>query len=342
LHWTREPPGTFEPLVAQPLTDTNFLCQDTRTPVPTVLYTASSNIQRWHGIPLHPNLQGRFAMGAVLSLSLRGETLEGRLFLADKQSMTSDDLVLGGMVARKVAANLDQFYSCQHLQEVTVKAERMRMARDLHDGLLQSLTGVSVQLEMVNRLLANDPQAARNYLLEAQRLIVDEQRDLRFFVRELKQALFNLNGPDFTLAARLEELSQRIQRQWDLRVELKLEAPEIWIPKVLVPEIYSMIREALSNAARHAQASVVRVNLGVDDSHVRITVADNGRGFSFRGQYDLAALTAMQQGPITLKERIEALGGCLAIDSTEAGACLQISLPLARPGGQDGDSPSAS
>jgi signal transduction histidine kinase len=342
LHWTREPPGTFEPLVVQPLAGTNFLCQDTRTPVPTVLYTASSNLQRWQGMPLHPNLQGRFAMDAVLSLNLPGEALEGRLFVADRPSMTADDLVLGGIVARKVATDLEQFYSFQQLQEVGITAERMRLARDLHDGLLQSLTGVSVQLEMANRLLDNDPQAARNYLLEIQGLIVDEQRDLRFFVQKLNQASLSLNGPDFSLAARLEELSKRIQRQWGLRVELNLEAPEIWIPKALVPEIYSMIREALSNAARHAQASTVRVDLGVDNTHVRIMVADNGRGFPFHGQYDLAALTTMNLGPTTLKERIMSLGGDLAIDSTEAGTCLQISLPLTQSGAQDTNSADAS
>jgi signal transduction histidine kinase len=338
LHWTREPPGTFEPLVVQPLAGTNFLCQDTRTPVPTVLYTASSNLQRWQGMPLHPNLQGRFAMDAVLSLNLPGEALEGRLFVADRPSMTADDLVLGGIVARKVAADLEQFYSFQQLQEVGITAERMRLARNLHDGLLQSLTGVSVQLEMVNRLLDKDLQAVRNYLLEIQGLIVDEQRDLRFFVQELNQTSLGLNGPDFSLVARLVELSARIERQWGLRVELNLEAPEIWIPKALVPEIYSMIREALSNAARHAQASTVRVDLGVDNTRVRIIVADNGRGFPFHGQYDLAALTTMNLGPTTLKERIMSLGGYLAIDSTEAGACLHISLPLTQSGAQETNS----
>jgi signal transduction histidine kinase len=82
----------------------------------------------------------------------------------------------------------------------------------------------------------------------------------------------------------------------------------------------------------------VRVDLSVDNTRVRIIVADDGRGFPFHGQYDLAALTTMNLGPTTLKERIMALGGYLVIDSTEAGACLHISLPLTQSGARDTNS----
>ena len=66
---------------------------------------------------------------------------------------------------------------------------------------------------------------------------------------------------------------------------------------------------------------------------MRLMVCDNGRGFPFRGQYDLAALTALALGPRMLRERVVSLGGDLSIDSTAAGACLHITLPLVRPGG---------
>jgi signal transduction histidine kinase len=65
---------------------------------------------------------------------------------------------------------------------------------------------------------------------------------------------------------------------------------------------------------------------------VHLTVADNGRGFPFGGRFDLATLTALDIGPVVLKERIASLGGSLLLVSTEAGAYLQITLPLTRPG----------
>jgi signal transduction histidine kinase len=78
--------------------------------------------------------------------------------------------------------------------------------------------------------------------------------------------------------------------------------------------------------------SLTGVSVQLEMVNRQITVTDDGRGFPFRGHYDLPALTTMNLGLMTLKERIVPLGGSLAIDSTEAGARLHISLPLARSG----------
>jgi signal transduction histidine kinase len=332
---TREPPGTWEPLVAEPLAGTAFLCPDAGAPVPAVLYTAPQGPRHWGGAPLHPEFQARFAVGPLLSASLSGDALKGRLFWLDKAGMTSNDLVLGEIVARRMAARMDHFYLLQRLRQAAAAEEAIRLARDLHDGLLQSLTAATLQLETVRRLLAEQPEIARDRLLEVQRLIAAEQRDVRAFVRVLTPAVLAPTAADSSLAARLDELVKWIDRQWGLRVELKMDRPEAWIAEGLAQQTYLMIHEALLNAARHAHASVVRVDLEARDSHLRITVADNGRGFAFRGRYDQAALTERGLGPASLKERIASLGGTLAIDSTESGARLEIALPLARPRASD-------
>jgi signal transduction histidine kinase len=85
---------------------------------------------------------------------------------------------------------------------------------------------------------------------------------------------------------------------------------------------------ALINAARHAHAPAVRVQLSMRDNQVHIVVADNGDSYPFRGCYDLAALTERKLGPVSLQERIVSLGGGLTIDSTESGSRLEITLPL--------------
>ena len=99
-------------------------------------------------------------------------------------------------------------------------------------------------------------------------------------------------------------------------------------PAAISDNASRILQEALVNAARHAEASTLCANVVRDDGALRISVADNGRGFSFRGTYDLAALQQMQAGPVTLKERVSALGGGLVISSSEAGARLDITLPL--------------
>jgi len=235
-----------------------------------------------------------------------------------------------------VAARLDLFYLSRRLKETAAAEERVRLACDLHDGLLQSLTGMALQLQTVQRLLREDPLTAQERLRDIQTLVASEQRGLRLFVQEMKSLWLIPPEPEGGLAARLEQLVQRIQREWGLRVELNMGEARVQLPGDLAQQIYLIVREALLNAARHAQASAVGVTLNAENEHVRILVDDNGRGFSFRGFYDHAKLTEMKLGPVALKGRIASLGGSLAINSTDAGARLDIRLPLAGPGVRHG------
>jgi two-component system sensor histidine kinase UhpB len=93
-------------------------------------------------------------------------------------------------------------------------------------------------------------------------------------------------------------------------------------------EFYTLVSEAVANAAKHAYARSVHVAASVDDSEVRIDVADDGKGFPFRGRYGVPELTKMKQGPATLKERVTSLGGSLIVDSTDQGSRIEIRLPL--------------
>ena len=97
---------------------------------------------------------------------------------------------------------------------------------------------------------------------------------------------------------------------------------------ILLVEDHALVREGLVNAARHAHASVVEVDLKADDQSVCVTVSDNGCGFPFRGHYDDAALASMGLGPAVIKSRVASLGGALSIDSSESGARLEVTLPL--------------
>jgi len=333
FHYTREPPAAFGALVAAPLVGTNFFCLGARNSRPIVVYNSPAGFQRWQGAPLHPQLQARFNARTVLGLRMHGKEHEGYIFAFDRSRISADDLVLGEIVVRELVTRLDQFSLLKQLQAAAAIEERIRLARDLHDGLLQFLTGAALQLETVHRLMEADPETARQRLLEIQRLIAAEQRDLRSQIRELKPSPPNLPEMDFELAIRLEELAERVKRHWGLRVEVNLKRLEPRIPRTLAQEIYFIIHESLINAARHAKASAVRAELAVEDNGVRILIADNGRGFPFRGRYDYGDLTKMNLGPVTLKERIASLGGSLAIDSSDTGTRLEITLPLAENGG---------
>ena len=138
---------------------------------------------------------------------------------------------------------------------------------------------------------------------------------------------------DFKFGYLLQQLAKTVEQQWHLRVELKMDGLDGQVPAVLAREIYQIIREGLVNAARHAHASVVQVDLKADDHNARVTVSDNGCGFPFRGHYDDAALASTGLGPVVIKSRVAALGGALDIDSSESGARLEVTLPLSTPRG---------
>jgi signal transduction histidine kinase len=332
LQWSRKPPGSFNPIVAVSLEGKSFFSQDVRTSTAVVVEPSSSEVRRWHGEPLNGELERLFNVKSVLSSSLLGENIKGRLFFLDKSSLTSDDLVLADVVAGQAAVSMDLFYLLRRLQQLAAMEERIRLARDLHDGVLQSLTATALQLQAALQILEANPGAVREQLREIQDLIVQEQRDLRSFVEELKLATLAPSEPDLRLGQLLEQLGKMVERQWGLRVELRIVGSESWVPAAMGREIYHIVREGLINAARHSQASVAQGELQVEDHQIRISVSDNGRGFPFRGYYDQTALTSMGLGPTMLKSRIAFLGGSLNIHSAESGSRLEITLPLSRHG----------
>ncbi|HKV11254.1 MAG TPA: sensor histidine kinase [Thermoanaerobaculia bacterium] len=313
------PPGPL--LAAPPLAAASFLSNG------AVTWKATERgIERWHGEPVGEELRRRFAIERVASWPVRGETVEGRLFALDRKGLERDHLVLGEIVAQRVAAELDQFSLLSRLRTTAVTEERVRLAWDLHDGMLQSLTGAALQLQVLARLLPEDSPAAHEQLREIRRLIAADQRDLRFFIEELKPAPRDLAGP-LDLRDRLGELAERLERLCGLAVDVRLEAGDGPLSEAFTRQLYRLLREALFNVARHAEASSAKVEIARQDGGFRITVTDDGRGFPFQGRYDHEQLNRQKLGPVSLKERIATLGGSLAIDSFPGLTRLEMHLP---------------
>jgi signal transduction histidine kinase len=232
--------------------------------------------------------------------------------------------------ARRVLADVNKFFSKERLQLEAIRDERTRLARDLHDGVLQALTGAALQLEAASGLIATDPDVARARVQAVGDLIATEQRELRLLIQRLKPAAAPSLASVAELGAALEQLRDRIGQQWPLRIQLVISGRG-GIPRALGDNVYSIVQEGLANIARHAHAQVARVAVGILFDKVCITVSDDGCGFPIHGRYDLAALIARELGPVSLRERVAALRGDLTLTSSAAGSSLEITLPL----GQD-------
>jgi signal transduction histidine kinase len=210
----------------------------------------------------------------------------------------------------------------------TVMEERQRLARDLHDGLLQSLTGIALQLETAQRLLVErESDAARERLQAIQTLILEEQRRLRRLIEQLNDPRQIPTTANTHWQARLLGLAQRIELEWGLPATVSIRETVTDLPAWLAEELYLLVCEALTNSARHAGAIRAQAEITVEPDRIHIRVQDNGRGFAFQGCYDLAQLTLLGWGPQSLIGRIAALRGSLILESSRAGACLDMTVP---------------
>ncbi|HVT45635.1 MAG TPA: sensor histidine kinase [Thermoanaerobaculia bacterium] len=320
----REPPVRYEPLVHEELVDANFISAAEQRQA-TVL-SAAGTLSAWSGETLNRELRDTYAIGPVLSLNLDGEVARGRLFVLSQDDLTLDDLVLGRIVAKLIVASLDQHYFIRQAGERASAEERLRLSRDLHDGLLQSLTGIALQLQALRKQIGENPINIIPRLDEIQAIIEDDQAELRSIVAELRPQEPG-EEQESSLGSRLSGLSERFLLGWGMRVDIDL-ATTNRIPRALEQEIFKLTSEALANAARHGSASEARVSIRSDDSLIELVIADNGHGFPFEGRFDLTQLNSMKRGPKTLKERITSLAGDLVIESSPRGARLEATIPF--------------
>jgi signal transduction histidine kinase len=326
----REPPGTFGDVVAERIAQASFFCRNLTIDVPITYLRGRRGIETWRGVPIDPALRDRFHIRALAGWSLHGDDFKGWLFCLDRSAFSLQDLAVGDVVADLATARLSQAYLVQRLRDTAVATERLRLARDLHDGVLQTLTGAALQLQTARRLLALDPASSEERLSQVQRIIAAGQNDLRFFIHQLgPRRVPDVIAP-IDLRGRLHELADRVRRQWGIPVTVATEPETLEIPDLLVTDLFLLIHEALVNAARHAHASAIQLAIFREPHQISIAVADDGQGFPVKGTFSLQDLIRTQTGPRTLRERVASLGGDLLLETTDQGTRLKLTVPLAR------------
>ena len=325
--WTREPSTAFQSFLGAAPTPATDRSQKA-TASARGLQQEQIRTGGWLHGPLPPLLVKRLSATVASSWSIRGQGIAGRLLCLDRPRLALDDMALGAVAGRLVTATLEHFHLLARLRQAVASEEQIRLARNLHDSVLQSLASVAMQLHTARQLFESKPLAASAQLQEAQETLADEQRRLRRFIASLRPFPTSDRTFEGGLAPGLEDLCQRVERQWGLEASLRVSGADSAAIAPIQQDILRLVNEALMNAARHAQASLVTVDLAVQASHVRIEVIDDGQGFPFTGEYDLASLNEMGVGPHSLKERVREMGGHLVLDSSPQGVRLVITLPL--------------
>jgi signal transduction histidine kinase len=266
--------------------------------------------------------QARFEASAPFQV----EHVEGQAFFRGVPRAPELNPLLK-LVAREIGNSLDQLTVHDRLRQLAVREDRIRVARDLHDGVLQALTGIRLQLQA----LADDEtssSAASDRLLALERAIAIEQRELRVFIEGLKPVDRSADSPRGALSRQLEELRERIGVEWETPIAVRVDPADLALPRAAAEPVVLMINEAIVNALKHAHATRVSVDVAAsEDGGIRVLVSDDGRGFAFRGRRDHDDLVSSGAGPVSLRERVVSLGGRLSIDSATSGSRVEITLP---------------
>ncbi|HEY0593424.1 MAG TPA: histidine kinase [Thermoanaerobaculia bacterium] len=291
------------------------------------LRATTTRIEETDALVIDSRLHERLGGTSLLSAPFASDSVTGRLFLLDLKRVARFDFGLLILAASMLVARFENVGAMSVARAEAVATERFRVARDLHDGLLQQFTGVVLQIETIHDLLERDPAEARRMLTQVEAALMHDQRELRAYVDQLRPRA-RRSSTEFDLEGRVAELRERFRREWKMDLEVEIGAMHPLVTQSLGQETFRLVHEAVMNSAKHGQASKVVVSLGTLEDRLWIRVRDDGIGFPFHGRQDLATLVAKQQGPSVLAERIAALNGDLVVDSTEEGATLEMSLPL--------------
>jgi PAS domain S-box-containing protein len=211
--------------------------------------------------------------------------------------------------------------------ETELQRQREDVAGRLHDSVAQSLTALSMHAELATSQLEDNPATLKESLHKMKQILKAEQRDLRVFLHELKGTFRADRGDNPNVMTVLQNRIERLENQWGLSIESRIDERVQFLSGALVENIGFMIQEGVANAARHGHASSINIATTFSEAALFLSIVDNGRGFPFRGEYDDALLTAHGIGPMMLRSRVATLGGSVTLRSGNCGACLEISLP---------------
>jgi two-component system sensor histidine kinase DevS len=256
--------------------------------------------------------------------SLTGALVFG---FADAERLTAGELELLDEIGRQVALSMERYRLQAQVQqqqnEMAVVAERNRIARDMHDGLVQYVYALGLQLEHARDLLSGDPLAVAPVLTGAIQQTNHVLSEMRTFIYQLRPIIMK----EKELGQWVADLCRQFEQATGIsvHVEVGVSAGQELSPEISIA-LFRIIQEALANIYKHASASQARLTLDFTADRARLVIEDNGRGFDADARR--APRIEAGQGLNNVQERVRELGGELDVQSSAgAGTRLTATFP---------------
>ena len=246
----------------------------------------------------------------------------GNLYLTDKvgaREFSEEDERLTGLFALHAGIAIENARLHEAVQKLAVVEERDRIGKDLHDGIIQNIYGVTLSLEDVEDLATEDPAEANARVDRAIDALHGTIRDLRNFIFGLRPELVDRTD----LVGLLGALAEQVGQNSLIDVEVRLPDSPIDLPAHARAELLQIAREALSNVARHSDGTWAELRIDAAGDEIVLAIADNGRGFD-----PTTAGKGEHYGLANMRDRAVALGGTLDLQTAiGAGTRIIVRIP---------------
>jgi signal transduction histidine kinase len=246
----------------------------------------------------------------VFEPTWHGETQEELRFLLD--------------LLRQVGPAVYNVYLLHRLRRRAGAAERARFARELHDGAVQSLIAVEMQVDVLRRQAENTPEVVGGELGRIQGLLREEVLKLR----ELMQQMKSIDVDSRRLLSLITDAVERFERETGISARFVTDIAKLQMPDKICRELLRIVQEGLVNVRKHSKARHALVRLSSTDQQWCLTMEDDGKGFPFSGRLTQDELDQNGKGPMIIKERVRLIAGALTVESNPGlGTRLEVRVP---------------
>jgi signal transduction histidine kinase len=272
-------------------------------------------------------LKERHPFQSLIAISfVFGGEWRGRIFVFDPKwkGDTQEELRFLLDLLRQVGPAVYNVYLLHRLRRRASAAERARFARELHDGAVQSLIAVEMQVDVLRRQAETTPAVVGGELGRIQGLLREEVLKLR----ELMQQMKSIDVDSRRLLSLIVDAVERFERETGISARFVTDITKLEMPDRVCRELLRIVQEGLVNVRKHSKARHALVRLSSSDGHWSLTMEDDGKGFPFSGRMTQEELDRMGRGPAIIKERVRLIAGALTVESNPgAGTRLEVKVP---------------